>query len=121
MRTQIKYKGFYITVCQNKKDQKLIGTLYSKIYNPEIYYYYKKLHIEYIEENLLLQMKEEVDKFIADKKKYLEREIVVAKRNIEFLTKDLNYLDSIEENEEYLDEREAKYYDDYYERVEELM
>jgi len=94
----IKYKDFYLALCETKTNW--TGTIFSHRYDfsngHSVYDYYKKLHIEYTEGNLLLQMKEEIDKFIEDKKKYLEREIVVAKRNLEFLTKDLDYLNSIE-------------------------
>lgn len=84
MRTQIKYKGFYITVCLSKKHQELIGTLYSKTYKPDYYYYTYRFH-GYIEQQLIDKMKMEVDDFLWKHKQYLEKQIEQTKKSLDYL------------------------------------
>jgi len=97
MRTQINYKGFYITICQSKKNQKLIGTLYSKIYNSDIYYYIYRHYADTVEQ-LIDKMKKEVDVFLIREKEYLERQIKQTKCSLDYLNTKLLDIEKLNEN-----------------------
>lgn len=88
MRTQIKYRGFYITVCFSKKHQELIGTLYSKTYRPD-YYYYTYRFYGHVEQQLIDTMKKEADSFLERHKQYLEKQIEQTKKSLGYLNTEL--------------------------------
>ena len=82
MRKTVKYKGFYLSICETEKE--CIGTIYNPKFKAE-YNFYQKVHYEFLESTVLERMKREVDKFISRKRKGYLNVIDIAQKSLAYL------------------------------------